>query len=52
VNDQGNPFLYGRPVEQAAELIDRDSERAELLDSIRSGQPVMVYGRGGTERGV
>ena len=31
-------------MEQAAELIDRDSERAELLDSIRSGQPVMVYG--------
>src|SRR5215210_807376 len=33
MNDQGNPFLYGRP-----------GERAELLDSIRSGQPVTVYG--------
>src|SRR5215210_755566 len=44
MNDQGNPFLYGRPVERADELIDREGERAELLDSIRSGQPVMVYG--------
>jgi hypothetical protein len=39
-----NPFLYGRPVERADELIDREGERAELLDSVRSGQPVMVYG--------
>lgn len=44
MNDQGNPFLYGRPVERADELIDREGERAELLDSVRSGQPVMVYG--------
>jgi uncharacterized protein len=44
MNDQGNPFLYGRPVEQAEELIDREDERAELQDSVRSGQPVMVYG--------
>jgi AAA+ ATPase superfamily predicted ATPase len=44
MNDQGNPFLYGRPVEQAEELIDREGKRAELQDSVRSGQPVMVYG--------
>jgi hypothetical protein len=44
MNDQGNPFLYGRPVEQAEELIEREGVRAELQDSIRSGQPVMVYG--------
>jgi AAA+ ATPase superfamily predicted ATPase len=44
MNDQGNPFLYGRPVERADELIDREGERAELLDAVRSGQPVMVYG--------
>jgi predicted AAA+ superfamily ATPase len=44
MNDQGNPFLYGRPVERADELIDREEERAELLDSVRSSQPVMVYG--------
>ena len=31
-------------MERADELIDREGERAELLDSIRSGQPVMVYG--------
>ena len=44
MNDQSNPFLYGRPVERADALIDREGERAELLDSVRSGQPVMVYG--------
>lgn len=33
MNDQGNPFLYGRPVEQAEELIDREGERAELQGS-------------------
>ncbi len=44
MNEQNNPFLYGRPVERADELIDREGERADLLDSVRSGQPVMVYG--------
>lgn len=31
-------------MERADELIDREDERAELLDAVRSGQPVMVYG--------
>ncbi len=31
-------------MERADGLIDREGERAELLDSVRSGQPVMVYG--------
>lgn len=44
MNEQGHPFLYGRPVERVDELIDREGERSELLDSVRSGQPVMVYG--------
>jgi AAA+ ATPase superfamily predicted ATPase len=39
----GNPFLYGRPVERQEELIDRTMEKAELVDCVRSGQPVMVY---------
>ena len=41
---QNNPFLYGRPVDLADGLIDREDERAELLDSVRAGQAVMVYG--------
>src|SRR5215212_3122280 len=44
MSEQSNPFLYGSPVERAEELIYRERERAELLDSVRSGQPVMVYG--------
>lgn len=44
MNEQDNPFLYGRPVERAEDLIDRETERSELLDSIRSGQAVMLYG--------
>jgi hypothetical protein len=43
MNDMGNPFLYGRPVERQEELIDRAAEKAELVDCVRSGQPVMVY---------
>lgn len=38
-----NPFLYGRPVERREELIDRAAEKTELIDCVRTGQPVMVY---------
>jgi uncharacterized protein len=41
---QVNPFLYGRPLESAEGLVDRDAELAELLGCVRSGQAVMVYG--------
>jgi AAA+ ATPase superfamily predicted ATPase len=43
MSDMQNPFLYGRPVEHQEELINRASEKAELVDSARTGQPVMVY---------
>jgi uncharacterized protein len=39
-----NPFLYGRPLESAEQLVDRDAEIGELLGCVRSGQAVMVYG--------
>jgi hypothetical protein len=44
INEQINPFVYGRPVERADDLIDRERERSDLLGCVRSGQPVMLYG--------
>jgi len=44
VNEHINPFLYGRPLESAEQLVDRDAEIGELLGYVRSGQAVMVYG--------
>jgi uncharacterized protein len=44
VNEHVNPFLYGRPLESAEQLVDRDAEIGELLGCVRSGQAVMVYG--------
>jgi hypothetical protein len=41
MNEQGNPFLYGRPVEREDGLIDREDERAALLNAVLSGQVVM-----------
>jgi hypothetical protein len=44
MNEHTNPFLYGRPLESAEQLVDRDAEIGELLGCVRSGQAVMVYG--------
>jgi hypothetical protein len=44
MNEHINPFLYGRPLESAEQLVDRDAEIGELLGCVRSGQAVMVYG--------
>ncbi|MGH3145783.1 MAG: AAA family ATPase [Rubrobacter sp.] len=44
MNEQKNPFLYGRPLESTERLVGRDVELEELLGSVRSGQAVMVYG--------
>lgn len=44
MSDTRNPFLYGRPVEHQEELINRAVEKADLIDCIRTGQPVMIYG--------
>jgi hypothetical protein len=44
VNEHINHFLYGRPLESAEQLVDRDTEIGELLGCVRSGQAVMVYG--------
>jgi hypothetical protein len=33
-NDQGNPFLYGRPVARTKELIE-SGDQAKLLDSVQ-----------------
>jgi AAA+ ATPase superfamily predicted ATPase len=38
-----NPFSYGRPIERQEELIDRATEKTDLMDCVRTGQPVMVY---------
>lgn len=44
MNDQTNPFLYGRPLRSAEGLVGRQYELAELLGCVRSGQAAMVYG--------
>lgn len=44
MNEQPNPFLYGRPLENAEGLVGRDAELEELLGCVRTGQAVMVYG--------
>ncbi len=44
MNEQTNPFLYGRPLRNAEGLVDRDAELDELLGCVRSGQAVMMYG--------
>jgi hypothetical protein len=44
MNEHIKPFLYGRPLERAEQLVDRDAEIGELLGCVRSGQAVMVYG--------
>jgi len=44
MSDTRNPFLYGRPVEHQEELINRAVEKADLIDCVRTGQPVMIYG--------
>lgn len=44
MNGQHNPFVYGRPVESADRLIDREDERSQLLGAARTGQVVMLYG--------
>lgn len=40
---QDNPFLYGRPVESRETLVDRAQENADLLECVRTGQPVMIH---------
>lgn len=43
MNVQQNPFLYGRPVSQETELVDRAQELRELETQARSGQSTMLY---------
>jgi AAA+ ATPase superfamily predicted ATPase len=43
MSEAKNPFLYGRPIEHQEELIDRAAEKTELMNCVRTGQPVMVY---------
>lgn len=38
-----NPFIYGRPIQNEADLADREREKRELIADVNSGQAVMVY---------
>jgi AAA+ ATPase superfamily predicted ATPase len=38
-----NPFVYGRPIREEADLADREREKRELIADVNSGQAVMLY---------
>lgn len=43
MNVHQNPFLYGRPVSEEINLVDRVQELSELESQVRSGQSTMLY---------
>ena len=43
MNEQINPFVYGRPVYSEEELADRATEKRQLISDANSGQPVILY---------
>lgn len=43
MDEQINPFVYGRPVYSEEDLADRTSEKQRLIGDANSGQPVILY---------
>ncbi len=43
VDEQINPFIYGRPVHTEEDLANRASEKRQLIGDANSGQPVILY---------
>lgn len=43
MDEQINPFVYGRPVRNEEDLADRASEKRQLISDANSGQPVILY---------
>jgi AAA+ ATPase superfamily predicted ATPase len=43
MNEHINPFVYGRPIQDEADLADREQEKRELIADINSGQAVILY---------